>query len=114
MASRTLRSIRPIPTSPACSALAQGLRVRQFPSPSRDALEPRRLQSRLSARCQSTSDVEKRAPAPARKQSTELPTVGAIIRRGLDFSAAFSVFGKGGFRKLYRDSPGELILAIIA
>lgn len=36
-----------------------------------------------------------------------------VLRKGLDFSNLFSAFGKGGFRKLYRDSPGELILALI-
>ncbi|MBE3042566.1 hypothetical protein IMZ48_08310 [Candidatus Bathyarchaeota archaeon] len=122
MASRTLHSIRALPATPGRTALPQGLRACQLSLPRQSSacgqyvLSSSYVQARVFARCQSTSQGPKRPPPPGSKQSKQqpLPSLGAVIRQGLDFSKTFSSLGNGGFRKLFRDSPGELLLAIFA
>jgi hypothetical protein len=41
------------------------------------------------------------------------PSVGAILRKALDFSWIYNSAGRQGFRRLFRDSPEELILALV-
>ena len=120
MASRTIHSIRALPTSPARPTFPQGLRAcqqlslpRQLPGRGQDVLRRAHVQARVFARCQSTSQGPKRPPPSGPKQQP-MPSFGAILRKGLDFSAAFSMMSKGGFRKVFRDSPGELLLALFA
>lgn len=120
MASRTLQSIRSLPANPGRPALAQGLRAcqhlslsRQTPISGQYALVPSHIQARVFARCQSTSQSPKRGSSSGSKQQP-LPSFGAVLRKGLDFSATFGMLSKGGFRKLFRDSPGEFLLALFA
>lgn len=120
MASRALHTIRALPANPGRRALAsqQLSLARQSPGAGQYAARHAYLQARVFARCQSTSPPQNQNQnqnqkrAPSSKQAP--PTVGAIIRKGLDFSAVSANLGKGGFKKLFRESPGELILALIA
>ena len=120
MASRTLHTIRALPAYSGHPALAQHLRACQKLSlPSQPPahcqyVSPKghHLHACVLARCQSTSQGPRRGSSPAPKQPP--PSIGAVLRKGLDFSATFAMLGKGGFRKLYRDSPGELLLALFA
>ncbi|SPN97291.1 uncharacterized protein DNG_00805 [Cephalotrichum gorgonifer] len=121
MASRTLHSIRGLQTSPARLGLVPSLRgcqqprfLRQSLFLGRDSSYPSRMQIRVFARYQSsTSQAQKNAPSSSGPRQTP-PSVGAILRKGLDFSTLFSLAGKDGFRRLLRQSPGEFILALIA
>lgn len=124
MASRALHTIRALPANPGRRALAsqQLSLARQSPGAGQYAVRHAYLQARVFARCQSTSppqnqnqnqnQVQNQKKAQSSKQAP--PTVGAILRKGLDFSAVSANLGKGGFKRLFRESPGELILALIA
>ena len=118
MASRALHTIRALPANPGRRALAsqQLSLARQSPGAGQYALRHAYIQARVFARCQSTTPPPNQNQNQKKAQSSKQapPTVGAIIRKGLDFSAVSASLGKGGFKRLFRESPGELILALIA
>lgn len=119
MASRALHTIRALPANPGRRALAsqQLSLARQSPGAGQYAARHAYLQACVFARCQSTTPPQNQnqKKAPSSKQGKQAPpTVGAIIRKGLDFSAVSASLGKGSFKRLFRESPGELILALIA
>ncbi|PKS07574.1 hypothetical protein jhhlp_006178 [Lomentospora prolificans] len=120
MASRQLHTIRALPARAARPASSQALGARPSLQPglqlcARARCPPRHGPVQLHAFVRHSSTEQGPAQSSSRptfRQPTP-PTIPDILRKGFNFTAIFSAFGRGGFRKAARQNPGEFLFALV-